>query len=293
MSTGRKEEMDQLDRELAAMAQEAPEMPENFHARWTAQVRAEAQQAKTLSRKEGRRQWRYILSAAAVFVFLIGGTMLTRSIRQGRSAVGAQVQEKKAAAVLLTGAEAPATEAVPLATSAPTAPAPLAASAPLAEEPAVMTEAEAPAAASGAAAQESEGAPVLFAMKSAARPAEETRTEGAADAGADAAWGENSLADEEEALAETVTEEALAETVTEEALAEEDTAEAGPGLAEETGAEPAPAGEETAEITGGDGFGGFMKDLGIFTLWTAGIALGGGTLAFLTAALWKVIRKKK
>ena len=276
--------MDQLDRELAAMAQEAPEMPEDFHTRWTAQVRAEAQQAKTLSRKEGRRQWRYILSAAAVFVFLIGGTVLTRSIRQGRSAVGAQVQEKKAAAVLLTGAEAPATEAVPLATSAPTAPAPLAASAPLAEEPAVMTEAEAPAAASGAAAQESEGAPVLFAMKSAARPAEETRTEGAADAGADAAWGENSLADEEEALAETVTEEALAE---------EDTAEAGPGLAEETGAEPAPAGEETAEITGGDGFGGFMKDLGIFTLWTAGIALGGGALAFLAAALWKVIRKKK
>ena len=147
-----------------------------------------------------------------------------------------------------------------------------------------MTEAEAPAAASGAAAQESGGAPVLFAMKSAARSAEETRTEGAADAGADAAWGENSLADEEEALAETVTEEALAE---------EDTAEAGPGLAAETGAEPEPAEEETAEITGGDGFGGFMKDLGIFTLWTAGIALGGGALAFLAAALWKVIRKKK
>ena len=283
MSTGRKEEMDQLDRELAAMAQEAPEMPEDFHARWTAQVRAEAQQAKTLSRKEGRRQWRYILSAAAVFVFLIGGTVLTRSIRQGRSADSTQVQEKKAAAVLLTGAEAPATEAVPLATSAPTAPAPLAASAPLAEEPAVMTEAEAPAAA-GAAEQESGGAPVLFAMKSAARPAEETRTEGTADAGADAAWGENSLADEEDALAETVTEEALAE---------EDMAEAGPGLAAETGAEPAPAEEETAEITGGDGFGGFMKDLGIFTLWTAGIALGGGALAFLAAALWKVIRKKK
>ena len=284
--------MDQLDRELAQMAQEAPEMPEDFHARWTAQVRAEAQQAKTLSRKEGRRQWRYILSAAAVFVFLIGGTVLTRSIRAGRSAVGAQVQEKKAAEVLLTGAEAPTTEAVPLATSAPTAPAPLAASAPLAETSTVMTEAEAPAAA-GAAERESEGAPVLFAMKSAARPAEETRTEGAADAGADAAWGENSLADEEEALAETVTEEALAETVTEEALAEEDTAEAGPGLAAETGAEPAPAEEETAEITGGDGFGGFMKDLGIFTLWTAGIALGGGALAFLAAALWKVIRKKK
>jgi ATP-dependent exoDNAse (exonuclease V) beta subunit len=93
----------------------------------------------------------------------------------------------------------------------------------------------------------------------------------------------NSLADEEEALAETVTEEALAE---------EDTAETGPGIAAETEAEEAPA-EEAPEITGGDGFGGFMKDLGIFTLWTAGIALGGGALAFLTAALWKVIRKKK
>ncbi len=73
------EDWAELDRELAQMAQDTPEMPDDFHARWTEQVRAEAGQARQKARMEKRRQWRYILSAAAVFVFLIGGTLLTRS----------------------------------------------------------------------------------------------------------------------------------------------------------------------------------------------------------------------
>lgn len=72
------EELAALDRELAQMAQETPEMPDDFHARWTQKVREEAGQTKQKTRTETRRQWRYVLSAAAVFVFLIGGTLLTR-----------------------------------------------------------------------------------------------------------------------------------------------------------------------------------------------------------------------
>ena len=82
MSQERNEEMTELDRMLAQMAQETPEMPADFHARWTEAVRAEAGQQKTEKQQDSRRQWRYVLSAAAVFVFLIGGTLLTRSMDQ-------------------------------------------------------------------------------------------------------------------------------------------------------------------------------------------------------------------
>ena len=82
MNQEKNEERIDLDRILGEMAQETPEMPADFHARWTEAVRAEAGQAKTEKKQEGRRQWRYILSAAAVFVFLIGGTLLTRSMDQ-------------------------------------------------------------------------------------------------------------------------------------------------------------------------------------------------------------------
>ena len=82
MSQERKDELNELDLELEKMAQETPEMPADFHARWTEAVRAEAGQNKTEKQQDSRRQWRYVLSAAAVFVFLIGGTLLTRSMDQ-------------------------------------------------------------------------------------------------------------------------------------------------------------------------------------------------------------------
>ena len=82
MNQERNEERTDLDQLLAQMAQETPEMPADFHARWTEAVRAEAGQAKTEKKQDSRRQWRYILSAAAVFVFLIGGTLLTRGMDQ-------------------------------------------------------------------------------------------------------------------------------------------------------------------------------------------------------------------
>ena len=42
MNRERKDELTELDLELAKMAQETPEMPADFHARWTEAVRAEA-----------------------------------------------------------------------------------------------------------------------------------------------------------------------------------------------------------------------------------------------------------
>lgn len=75
------EDYSALDRELAQMAQDVPEMPADFHTRWTEQIRTGKAQAEQQMHGERRRQWRYLLSAAAVFVFLIGGTLLTRGLR--------------------------------------------------------------------------------------------------------------------------------------------------------------------------------------------------------------------
>ena len=52
MSQERNEEMLELDQMLAQMAQETPEMPADFHARWTEAVRAEAGQKKTEKQQE-------------------------------------------------------------------------------------------------------------------------------------------------------------------------------------------------------------------------------------------------
>ena len=92
--TENREDLAALDRMLEQMAQDTPEMPADFHARWTEAIRAEAgEQPRTESEehREGRRQLRYILSAAAVFIFLIGGTLLTRSMNQTNAANNAAV----------------------------------------------------------------------------------------------------------------------------------------------------------------------------------------------------------
>ena len=85
----------ELDRELAQMAGETPEMPADFHAKWTRAVRVEAAgmtaaeapkssaetkkaPGETPRKPEGRRQLKYIVSAAAAFVLLIGGALLTK-----------------------------------------------------------------------------------------------------------------------------------------------------------------------------------------------------------------------
>lgn len=77
-----------LDAELEQMAEEVPPMPADFHAAWMSAVRAEA--AKTSPAQEKSEQkppvslnrWTRILSIAAAFVFLIGGTIIYRNSRK-------------------------------------------------------------------------------------------------------------------------------------------------------------------------------------------------------------------
>ena len=92
-----------LDAELARMAEDAPPMPADFHARWMSAVRAEAEKAGTGAEESSSGKtvfpvrWTRILSIAAVFVFLIGGTLLYR--RSGRSLPAVfRAGEQKAAA---------------------------------------------------------------------------------------------------------------------------------------------------------------------------------------------------
>jgi len=78
----RTEEMEQnhpdLDRELAALAAEVPEIPADFHHGWVEAVREEAAQQVKETPRGMARQWRRLAGVAAMMVFLIGGTLLTR-----------------------------------------------------------------------------------------------------------------------------------------------------------------------------------------------------------------------
>ena len=76
-----------LDEVLALMAEEVPPVPADFHEKWTKAVRAEAEKSETEPEKANNsrvvliNRWTRILSVAAVFVFLIGGTLVYRSSR--------------------------------------------------------------------------------------------------------------------------------------------------------------------------------------------------------------------
>ena len=76
-----------LDEALALMAEEVPPMPADFHEKWTKAVREEAAKTETEPEKKNNsrvisiNRWTRILSVAAVFVFLIGGTLIYRSSR--------------------------------------------------------------------------------------------------------------------------------------------------------------------------------------------------------------------
>jgi len=84
-NTGRTDDMDfsALDEELARMAEETPEVPADFHDSWTKMIREEAAAGKPETtvpkNRKGRGQLRYILSAAAAFVVLIGGAVIARN----------------------------------------------------------------------------------------------------------------------------------------------------------------------------------------------------------------------
>ena len=106
----------ELDAALAQMAEEVPPMPADFHARWMNAVRAEA--GSTASTEEPVRKqpvsivrWTRILSVAAVFVFLIGGTLLYRNSKKSlTSSVPFAAEERKAAETVVEPAAGAVTE---------------------------------------------------------------------------------------------------------------------------------------------------------------------------------------
>lgn len=78
-----------LDRELACMAAETPAMPADFHAGWVQKVRETAAESTERSSAESspkkgnsRKQWRYLISTAAVFVLVIGSILLPRILNR-------------------------------------------------------------------------------------------------------------------------------------------------------------------------------------------------------------------
>ena len=54
------------------------EVPENFHAQWTALVKEDAMKQEETRKVAPMRRWTRILSVAAALVFVVGGTLLTK-----------------------------------------------------------------------------------------------------------------------------------------------------------------------------------------------------------------------
>ena len=110
-----------LDQELAALAEETPEMPADFHEGWMKAIREETKQTEQPEQAKAEpkgtiRQWRRLAGAAAVMVFLIGGTLLTR----GRW-TPAPVSTGRITSVQIAEPSEQSTEA-PRATAAPSVP---------------------------------------------------------------------------------------------------------------------------------------------------------------------------
>lgn len=63
---------------MSSLNEEVPEMPENFHAQWTALVKEDAMKQEETRKVAPMRRWTRILSVAAALVFVVGGTLLTK-----------------------------------------------------------------------------------------------------------------------------------------------------------------------------------------------------------------------
>lgn len=63
---------------MSPLNEEVPDMPENFHAQWTALVKEDAMKQEETCKVAPMRRWTRILSVAAALVFVVGGTLLTK-----------------------------------------------------------------------------------------------------------------------------------------------------------------------------------------------------------------------
>ena len=314
MNRERKDELTELDLELAKMAQETPEMPADFHARWTEAVRAEAAGQQTEKKHETRRQWRYILSAAAVFVFLIGGTLITRGTKNDKAAKTPAMNES--AAVVSEAAEDPdagmpeTNGAVLFAEAVKDANAFAGGAASEAAAPAAQadfaTEAEAAYDEAAEDAEAYDAAPLYEAAEAYEEDAayeanaayeasayEETDSAQAASSAREktATAGETAMsfgAGAKKAAGDSMMPAQTAAAT----MAPEPTVKPTAEPAEEPAEAPAEEPEEEA-ADDSDSFTGFLKDLGIFTLKTAAVAVAGAALAFLIACIHRAWKKRK
>jgi hypothetical protein len=269
-----------LDRMLEQMARETPEMPADFHARWTEAIRAEAGEAprtETGKHREGRRQLRYILSAAAVFIFLIGGTLLTRSMNQtdlvNKPAAVVPAEKTDAAVTAIektdeTGAVRPEIQTGAAVQSNDMD------AVQIAEDANAFAAMEAPAA-------EAESGALM-----AASSAKSASNESFVKAGGGAAMN----AEADMAVGTAMDTYAARDYAEEADMAMED--------AEEEEALPtteptlAPTAEPTAAPAAESEFVSFLKDLGSFTLKTLAVAAAAAALAFGAAAIHKALKKR-
>ena len=295
--TENREDPGMIDRMLETMAQETPEMPADFHARWTEQIRAEAAEARENTRQESRRQWRYILSAAAVFVFLIGGTLLTRNQKKnekanyaptvqdsimentaGGSAPDAAQEPEEAAGAETDGGmlmmafedtAVPATEGEEMGNGTD--------SAVLMEESAEMY-----------AAYEEDGEELDGGMYDAeAMEAPDMAVQAPAV---------NMAAESAKAISVAAGSAMESAEAPEELPAAEPTASptaAPTALLTEAPAEEKTETQEAEEPAEENGFVSFLKDLGIFTLKTLAVAAAAAALAFLGAVIGRSLKKRK
>ncbi len=225
-NTGRTDDMDfsALDAELAKMAEETPEVPEDFHENWTRMIREEAatgRPAAAAKPRKGRGQLRYILSAAAAFVILVGGVVIARNngLLQGRTSAPeppvtasnmlmAEDTVQEAAESVYDEAEAAAEQAGFPAMSADSMPAPEAGL--LSAKAAEGVQNSGPAVPMPAATAEPTALPVLMMGSAAVETNEAAETETAGSSPADMAAGDTET--EETASAENVAEGPDAET---------------------------------------------------------------------------------
>ena len=269
-----------LDRMLEQMARETPEMPADFHARWTEAIRAEAGEAprtETGKHREGRRQLRYILSAAAVFIFLIGGTLLTRSMNQtdlvNKPAAVVPAEKTDAAVTAIektdeTGAVRPEIQTGAAVQSNDMD------AVQIAEDANAFAAMEAPAA-------EADSGALM-----AASSAKSASNESSVKAGGGAAMN----AEADMAVGTAMDTYAARDYAEEADMAMED--------AEEEEALPTteptlvPTAEPTAAPAAESEFVSFLKDLGSFTLKTLAVAAAAAALAFGAAAIHKALKKR-
>ena len=269
-----------LDRMLEQMARETPEMPADFHARWTEAIRAEAGEAprtETGKHREGRRQLRYILSAAAVFIFLIGGTLLSRSMNQtdlvNKPAAVVPAEKTDAAVTAIektdeTGAVRPEIQTGAAVQSNDMD------AVQIAEDANAFAAMEAPAA-------EADSGALM-----AASSAKSASNESSVKAGGGAAMN----AEADMAVGTAMDTYAARDYAEEADMAMED--------AEEEEALPtteptlAPTAEPTAAPAAESEFVSFLKDLGSFTLKTLAVAAAAAALAFGAAAIHKALKKR-